>query len=260
MLIRDEPQAAREPSDQGFTLFPAIDLRGGRCVRLRQGEAGDETVYSDDPLAVALEFSRAGAEWLHVVDLDAAFGTGSQRALIGRIAAEAPLRVQTGGGLRSEEDLAGALAAGAERVVIGTAAVEDPPLVRRALERWGPERIVVGLDARGRVPAVRGWTAASGRDLFELAASLVEMGVRTVIHTDIERDGMLAGPNLELSAALAAASGARVVVSGGVGELAHLEAAAWLARGGAGLDGAILGKALYEGRVDLAQALQRVKE
>jgi phosphoribosylformimino-5-aminoimidazole carboxamide ribotide isomerase len=247
-------------AEPGFILFPAIDLRRGRCVRLRQGQADDETVYGDDPLAVAAGFARAGAAWVHVVDLDAAFGESSQRALIRRLVAETPLRVQTGGGLRSEADLAEVLEAGAARAVIGTAAVENPALVRRALQRWGPERVVVGLDARGRVPAVRGWTAASGADLFELGGSLVEAGVTTLVHTDIERDGMLAGPNLALSAALAEASGARVVVSGGVGELAHLQDAARAARAGAGLEGAILGKALYEGRVDLAQALQRIKE
>jgi phosphoribosylformimino-5-aminoimidazole carboxamide ribotide isomerase len=247
-------------AEAGFTLFPAIDLRRGRCVRLRQGQADDETVYGDDPLAVAAGFARAGAAWVHVVDLDAAFGEGSQRALIRRLVAETTLRVQTGGGLRSEDDLAQVLEAGAARAVIGTAAVEDPALVRRAVERWGAERIVVGLDARGRVPAVRGWTAASGADLFELAGAMVEAGVTTLVHTDIERDGMLGGPNLELSAQLARESGARVVVSGGVGSEADLDAAARAARAGAGLEGAILGKALYEGRVDLVRALQRVKE
>jgi phosphoribosylformimino-5-aminoimidazole carboxamide ribotide isomerase len=237
-----------------FAVYPAIDLRGGRCVRLEKGDAARETVYGDDPVAVARSFAEAGAEWIHVVDLDAAFGDGSNRALIRRIVASTPLRVQTGGGLRSEGDLAEVLEAGAARAVIGTAAIESPELVRAAVERWGAERIAVGLDARGRRPAARGWTEESGADLFELGARMVEMGVRTLIHTDIERDGMLAGPNVELSAELAEASGAEVIVSGGVGGAADVEAA----RAGRGIAGIIVGKAIYEGRIDLARAIHGV--
>jgi len=246
-------------SPSPFALYPAIDLRGGRCVRLEKGEASRETVYGDDPLAVARSFADAGAAWIHVVDLDAAFGTGSNRALIRALVAATPLKVQTGGGLRSEADLAEVLDAGAARAVIGTAAIEDPALVRRAVERWGAERIAVGLDARGRTPAARGWTEASGTDLFDLAASLVALGVRTIVHTDIERDGMLTGPNLALSAALAEASGAEVIVSGGMSGMADVEAAAEEAAGGRGIAGAIIGKALYEGRIDLAEAVRRAR-
>ncbi|HEX8430760.1 MAG TPA: HisA/HisF-related TIM barrel protein, partial [Longimicrobium sp.] len=174
-----------------FDLYPAIDLRRGRCVRLQKGDAAMETVYSDDPIAMAQSFAEAGAAWVHVVDLDAAFGDGSNRALIRDLAAAVPLRVQTGGGLRTEADLAEVLDAGVARAVIGTAALENPELVRRAVERWGAERIAVGLDARGRRPAARGWTEESGEDLFDVARSLVGMGVRTLIYTDIERDGMM---------------------------------------------------------------------
>lgn len=228
-------------------------------MRLEKGEASRETVYGDDPLAVARSFAEAGAEWIHVVDLDAAFGDGSNRALIRELVAATELRVQTGGGLRSEADLEAVLEAGAARAVIGTAAIENPELVRRAVERWGPERIAVGLDARGRRPAARGWTEESGTDLFDLAASLVALGARTIIHTDIERDGMLGGPNLALSAALAEASGAGVIVSGGMSGMADAEACARAAAEGRGIAGAIVGKALYEGRIDLAEAVRRTR-
>jgi phosphoribosylformimino-5-aminoimidazole carboxamide ribotide isomerase len=244
-------------SPAAFALYPAIDLRRGRCVRLEKGEASRETVYGDDPLAVARSFADAGAEWVHVVDLDAAFGTGSNRALIRELVAATPLKVQTGGGLRSEADLEEVLEAGAARAVIGTAAIENPELVRRAVERWGAERIAVGLDARGRRPAARGWTEESGTDLFDLAASLVALGARTIVHTDIERDGMMGGPNLELSAALAEASGAEVIVSGGMSGMDDVEAAAGAA--GRGIAGAIIGKALYEGRISLIEAVHRMR-
>lgn len=238
-----------------FAVYPAIDLRGGRCVRLEKGDAARETVYGDDPLAVARTFADAGAEWIHVVDLDAAFGSGSNRVLLRLIAGSTPLRIQAGGGLRMLDDIEEAFESGASRAVIGTAAIEDPEMVRLAVKLWGADRIAVGLDARGRRPAARGWTEESGADLFELGARMVEMGVRTIIHTDIERDGMLAGPNLELSAALAQASGAEVIVSGGVGGVGDIAAAA---RAGQGIAGIIVGKAIYEGRVDLASAIRGV--
>ena len=240
-----------------FALYPAIDLRRGRCVRLEKGELERETVYGDDPLAVARSFADAGAEWVHVVDLDAAFGVGSNRALIRELVAATPLKVQTGGGLRSEADLDEVLETGAARAVIGTAAIENPELVRRAVERWGAERIAVGLDARGRRPAARGWTEESGTDLFDLAASMVALGARTLVHTDIERDGMMGGPILELSCALAEASGAEVIVSGGMSGMDDVEAAAGAA--GRGIAGAIIGKALYEGRIGLIEAVRRVR-
>ncbi|HEX5726216.1 MAG TPA: 1-(5-phosphoribosyl)-5-[(5-phosphoribosylamino)methylideneamino]imidazole-4-carboxamide isomerase [Longimicrobiaceae bacterium] len=245
-------------ADAAFALFPAIDLRRGRCVRLSQGRAERETVYGGDPLQVARTFAAAGAAWVHVVDLDAAFGDGSHRPLLRELASSLPLRVQAGGGLRTDADLDEVLGAGVARAVVGTAALEDPALVRRAVERWGAERIAVGLDARGRRPAARGWTEESGEDLFEIAARLADAGVRTLIYTDIERDGMMTGPNLETSAELAERSGAEVVVSGGVRGMEDVEAVRARARGGAPLAGVIVGKALYEGRLDLAAALRRV--
>ena len=239
-------------------LFPAIDLRRGRCVRLEKGEANRETVYGDDPGEVAAGFAAAGARWVHVVDLDAAFGHGSNRGLIRDLAASSGLRVQTGGGLRSNADLEEVFAAGVARAVIGTAAVEDPELVRRAVERFGAERIAVGLDARGRRPATRGWTEESGADLFDLGRSLAELGVRTIVYTDIERDGMMLGPNLDVSAELAAHSGAEVIVSGGIRGADDVAAVAGRARDGAALAGVIVGKAIYEGRLEVAEALRRI--
>jgi phosphoribosylformimino-5-aminoimidazole carboxamide ribotide isomerase len=239
-----------------FALYPAIDLRRGRCVRLAQGEASRETVYGDDPVSVARSFADAGAEWVHVVDLDAAFGDGSNRALIRDVVSSVGIRVQTGGGLRTEDDLAEVLDAGAARAVIGTAAIENPDLVRRAVARFGAERIAVGLDARGRRPAARGWTEESGADLFDLARRMVDLGALTIVHTDIERDGMLMGPNVALSAELAQASGAEVIVSGGVAGIGDVEAAARAERG---IVGVIVGKAIYEGRIDVAEAVRRAR-
>ncbi|HEX2209393.1 MAG TPA: 1-(5-phosphoribosyl)-5-[(5-phosphoribosylamino)methylideneamino]imidazole-4-carboxamide isomerase [Longimicrobium sp.] len=241
-----------------FALYPAIDLRRGRCVRLEKGRADRETVYGGDPHGVAAGFVAAGARWIHVVDLDAAFGDGSNRALIRDLASSADVRVQTGGGLRTEEDLAEVLDSGVARAVIGTAAIENPDLVRRAVERWGAERIAVGLDARGRRPAARGWTEESGVDLFDVARALVDAGVRTIIHTDIERDGMMMGPNLELSAGLAAHSAAEVIVSGGMRGMDDVHAVADLAQEGRGIAGVIIGKAIYEGAMDLEAALRAV--
>jgi phosphoribosylformimino-5-aminoimidazole carboxamide ribotide isomerase len=243
----------------GAILFPAIDLRHGRCVRLEQGEADRETEYDVDPFRVAAGFAADGAEWVHVVDLDAAFGDGSNRELIRRLAERTALRVQTGGGLRSDEDLEEVLAGPVDRAVIGTAAVENPELVERAVARFGADRIAVGLDARGRTPAVRGWTEESGLDLFDVARSLAERGARTVIYTDIARDGMLGGPNLAASAELAAASGLDVIVSGGVARPEDLDAVAVAARTHPGIVGVIVGKAIYEGRVTVADALRRLR-
>jgi phosphoribosylformimino-5-aminoimidazole carboxamide ribotide isomerase len=241
-----------------FDLYPAIDLRRGRCVRLQKGDAAMETVYSDDPVAMARSFAEAGAEWVHVVDLDAAFGDGSNRALIRDLAAAVPLRVQTGGGLRSEADLAEVLDAGVARAVIGTAALENPALVRAAVERWGADRIAVGIDARGRRPAARGWTEDSGEDLFDFARSMVDAGVRTLIYTDIERDGMMAGPNLVIASALASFSGAEVIVSGGIAGLDDVREVYAERRSGMRLPGVIIGKAIYEGKLDLAEAVRAV--
>jgi phosphoribosylformimino-5-aminoimidazole carboxamide ribotide isomerase len=244
----------------GLTLFPAVDLRAGCCVRLEQGEAERATVYAADPHDVVAGFHSSGAAWVHMVDLDAAFGEGSNRDLILEVARSTALRVQTGGGIRTDQDVRSMLEGGAERVVIGTAAVEDPDWVGELVRHWGPERIVVGLDARGTVPALRGWREASGTDLFDVAAGLVARGVRTIIHTDISRDGTLRGPNAGLSAELAERSGADVVISGGVGSLEDVAAVAAVHRENPAVAGLILGKALYERRLDLGAALGAVAD
>lgn len=246
-------------SQRGVVLLPAIDLRHGRCVRLEKGEADRETVYDTDPFQVAERFAAEGAEWLHVVDLDAAFGDGSNREIIRELAERTSLRVQTGGGLRSEEDLERVLGGAVERAVIGTAAVENPALVERAVVRWGADRIAVGLDARGRRPAVRGWREESGLDLYDLGRELAQRGARTVIYTDIERDGMLTGPNLDGSLALAEETGLQVIVSGGVSRPEDVEAVGRAAREGGGIAGVIVGKAIYEGRVTVSEALRRLR-
>ena len=236
-------------------IIPAIDLRGGRCVRLLQGDPAREKAYSDDPEAVAAAFVAAGAQRLHVVDLDGALGAGSgNRPLIAGIARSTGLSLQVGGGLRCLSDVEAILTAGATWAILGTAAIEDPALVREAAARF-PGRILVGIDAReGRV-AVRGWQADTGRDAAQVAAEAMALGASGVIHTDIAADGMLTGPNLIELERVVAAARVPVIASGGVGTLEHLEAVAALAT--RGVAGVILGRALYEGTVDLGGAIRR---
>jgi len=241
-----------------FTLYPAIDLRAGRAVRLRQGEFDEETVYDDDPVAVARAFAGAGAEWLHVVDLDAArTGQPANLAKIEAIAAAVPCKVQTGGGVRSVEAAGALLAAGARRVVVGTAAVESPELVEE-LCRLHPGSVAVGLDARGRDVAVRGWTENPGVDLVEAAQRFAEVGVSALVVTEIARDGTMEGPSLDQLLVVLSATDVPVIASGGVGSLADLVALADVRAGGRRLAGAIAGRAIYEGRFTLAEALERL--
>lgn len=235
-------------------FFPAIDLLGGRAVRLKQGARETAKVYSDDPPAQARAFAAQGARALHVVDLDAAFGGARQSALVARIAAAvAPLPVQVGGGLRDLAAVEETLAAGAARVVLGTAAVERPALAGEAALRFGAERIAVGVDVKDGRAATRGWTEAQGPAAAALAATLASLGVRWLVVTAIARDGMLGGFDLELLRAVGhAAPQARLVASGGAGALEHLAALA--AAGIPGLAGAIAGTAVYEGRFGVAEA------
>lgn len=235
-----------------LTIYPAVDLRGGRCVRLRQGRADEETLYATDPLAPARQFAADGAAWLHVVDLDGAF-SGEPRNLdvLHGLAGIGP-RVQFGGGMRSLETLAAAFAAGAARCVIGTRAALDPDFVDEAVARFGAERIAVGLDAKDGRVALRGWVESSGWATLELARRVAEAGVRWLIHTDIATDGMLTGPNLAAQKGLARAlPEVSVIASGGVS--AHRDAAALAALRAdvPNLEGVIVGKALYEGLVNL---------
>ncbi|MQA92771.1 MAG: 1-(5-phosphoribosyl)-5-((5-phosphoribosylamino)methylideneamino)imidazole-4-carboxamide isomerase, partial [Gemmatimonas sp.] len=204
-------------------------------------------------------FVRAGARWIHVVDLDAAFGEGSNRSLIRELASAVPARIQTGGGLRTESDLEEVLGGPIARAVIGTAAIEQPEFVRAAVERWGSDRIVVGLDARGTRPAIRGWREETDADLFSIANNLVRLGVRTILYTDISRDGMLAGPNIATSVELAERSGAAVVISGGVGGMEDIDALREAGAAHARVVGVIVGKAIYEGRVEVAEAIRRLQ-
>jgi phosphoribosylformimino-5-aminoimidazole carboxamide ribotide isomerase len=233
-------------------LFPAIDIRHGRVVRLSQGEATRQTVYGEDPVAVAERFVEQGAAWIHVVDLDRAFGDGENLALVRRIVACAGrrARVQLGGGLRTVERVRQGLEQGASRVVIGTAAAVDPAVVPAAVAAAGAERIAVGIDARDGRVAIRGWTETSALTPEELAGRVVGEGVRTLIYTDVARDGMLAGPDLEGARRLQA-TGAAVIASGGISGLDDLVAVRQ-----AGLAGAIIGRALYEGRIRLSEALE----
>ena len=236
-------------------LYPAIDLRGGRCVRLAQGDYGRETVYGDDPVAVARGFAAAGAPWIHVVDLDAArTGVPANRAVVAAVAAAVDIPVQTGGGVRDDASADALLGAGVRRVVVGTAALDDPAWVRRLAARH-PGRVAVGLDARGRDVAVRGWVDGSGQDLVDVARRFADAGVAALVVTEIGRDGMLAGPALDQLGEVLAATGLDVVASGGVGSLDDLRALAGLDVGGRRLAGAIVGRALYEGAFTLPEAL-----
>lgn len=236
-------------------LYPAIDLRAGRCVRLVEGDFSRETVYGDDPVAVARSFAEAGARWIHVVDLDAArTGDPANRPVVVAVAAAVAasgVSVQTGGGVRSMEDAAALLDGGVARVVVGTAAVEDPKLVARLADRW-PGRIAVGLDHRAGEVRLRGWTEGAGRSVAELVPEVVAAGASAVIVTDISRDGRLAGPDVDGLAELAATTGAPLIASGGVSSLDDVRALAAVP----GLVGVIAGKAIYEGRLDVAAAVR----
>ena len=242
-------------------LFPAIDLRHGRCVRLRQGNPAAETVFGDDPAAIARHWAALGAEWLHVVNLDGAFGDRNSDGTdlpvnlqrLTEIRAAVGLPIQFGGGLRRLEDVDLALELGATRVVLGTAAVRDPDLVRLALRQFGAEQIVVGIDARDGLVATHGWTETSSLPAVTLAHSLAKMGLKRIVYTDISRDGMLAGVNLAATVELAHSSGLGVIASGGVSGLADIAALAEHAADG--IEGVIIGQALYTGALDLSAAL-----
>ncbi len=240
-----------------FTLYPAIDLRGGRVVRLQQGDPSRETRYADDPAAVARRWLRQGARWLHVVNLDGAFGEqdaanrAALRAVLGEAAAH-DAQVQFGGGLRSLEAVEQALALGVSRVVLGTLAARQPEAVAEALRRWGAERIAVGLDARDGRVQVGGWAEATDLEATTFARHLAALGLRTLIFTDIRRDGLQTGLNLADTVALQRASGLDIIASGGVASLADVRAAR-----NAGLAGVIIGRALYEGAFTLSEALHQ---
>jgi phosphoribosylformimino-5-aminoimidazole carboxamide ribotide isomerase len=238
-------------------LYPAIDLRGGRAVRLLRGDYAAETVYSDDPVSVARGFETSGARWIHVVDLDAArSGEAGNLEFVAAIARSVGCDVETGGGVRTVEAAERLIDAGVARVVIGTAAVERPELVTELAGRY-PGRVAVGLDARGRQVAVKGWTETTGADLVDLAKQFEGEGVAALIVTEIGRDGTMAGPDLDQLRAVLEATGIDVIASGGVGTLDDIRALAGLT-GGPGsrsLAGIIVGRAIYEGRFTVEEAL-----
>jgi phosphoribosylanthranilate isomerase len=238
-----------------LTLLPAVDVADGRAVRLVQGEAGSATAYGN-PLDAALAWQRGGAEWIHLVDLDAAFGRGSNAPLLAALVGRLDVRVELSGGIRDDDSLRAALATGATRVNIGTAALEDPQWCDRVVAEYG-DRVAIGLDVRGRTLAARGWTRDGG-DLFEVLARLDKAGCARYVVTDILKDGTLQGPNLELLREVCAHTDARVIASGGVSTLDDLRALKPLEAHG--VEGIITGKALYAGAFTVAQALAVLAE
>lgn len=239
-----------------FTLLPAVDVQDGTAVRLVRGEAGTETAYGD-PVAAARSWVEQGAPWLHVVDLDAAFGRGDNRAIIAEVvrAVASDVRVEISGGIRDDAALTAALETGATRVIIGTAALEDPDWVRTAIDRFG-ERVAVSLDVRGDHLAARGWTREGG-PLDETLARLEAEGCARYIVTDVERDGTMHGPNLHLLRKVLAQTTRPVIASGGVARLEDLHKLTELV--GHGLEGAIVGRALYDGAFTLAEAIAAIE-
>lgn len=236
-----------------MNLYPAIDLKNGACVRLEQGDMARATVFNTDPAAQARAWAEAGFTWLHLVDLDGAFaGKPMNAAAVRAIRQAITLPIQLGGGIRDEATIEAWLEAGITRVILGTIAVRDPDLVKRAARRW-PGQVVVGIDARGGRVAVEGWAEASELAAADLAGRFVDAGVAAIIYTDIDRDGLLKGVNVEATAALARAVPIPVIASGGV---AGVEDITRLKQSGAPIDGAILGRALYAGRIDPAAALR----
>ena len=235
---------------KGLTLLPAVDVSRGRAVQLVQGEASRETAYGD-PVEAARRWQQAGAQWLHLVDLDAAFGRGSNAAVLAQMIRGTGVSVELSGGIRDDDALEAALKTGAQRVVVGTAALERPDWVRQVIARHG-DRIAVGLDARGDRLAARGWTTDGG-DLMTTLARLDADGCARYVVTDVAKDGMLRGPNLDLLKRVCAATSRPVIASGGVSSLEDLRAIAGLQP--AGVAGAIIGTALYEGKFTLPEAL-----
>jgi 1-(5-phosphoribosyl)-5-[(5-phosphoribosylamino)methylideneamino] imidazole-4-carboxamide isomerase/N-(5'phosphoribosyl)anthranilate isomerase len=237
-----------------LALLPAVDVADGQAVRLVRGEAGTETAYGE-PLAAALAWQEAGAEWVHLVDLDAAFGRGENRTLLADVVAQLDVLTELSGGIRDDESLTRALATGCARVNIGTAALEDPQWCAKAIAEHG-DRIASGLDVRGTTLSARGWTKDGG-ELFDVLARLDREGCSRYVVTDVGRDGTMTGPNLDLLRDVCAATDRPVVASGGVSSIEDLRAIAALVPNG--VEGAIVGKALYAGAFTLQSALQAVR-
>lgn len=235
-------------------LLPAVDVKDGRAVRLVQGELAAETAYGH-PLEVALEFQAAGAEWLHLVDLDAAFGRGENSALLAEVVGKLDIKVELSGGIRDDETLRRALATGCTRINLGTAALENPDWTAKIISEHG-DRIAVGLDVRGHVLAARGWTKEGG-DLFETIERLERDGCARYVVTDVTKDGTLQGPNVQLLQEVCAVTKKPVVASGGISSLSDIESL--MALNAIGVEGAIVGKALYAGAFTVQEALELTK-
>jgi phosphoribosylformimino-5-aminoimidazole carboxamide ribotide isomerase len=241
-------------------VFPALDLHQGRCVRLRRGRPEAETVFSDDPVAVAERWVSQGAEWLHIVNLDGAFGLASSnlRVVEEITSSKSKAQIQFGGGLRTMAEIEAALGLGVDRVVLGTVAVEEPNLVAEAIRRFGAERIVVGIDARRGKAATHGWQKVSSMAAMELACRVRALGVRRVVYTDIARDGMLCGVDVEAPGEVARRTGLKVIASGGVSSLDDLRRLREAE--GYGVEGVIIGQALYSGALTLREAIEIARE
>lgn len=239
-------------------IIPAIDLREGKCVRLYQGKLENTTIYAENPVAVAEEWAAKGAQYLHLVDLDGAFAGSPQNLQVVReIVQKVEIPVQLGGGIRDKETIDRLLGEGIARVILGTSAVTNPGLIAAACTAYGA-RIVLGIDARDGLVAIQGWEQQSGKDYVQLALEMKEIGIQRVIFTDTKLDGTLQGPNLDSTRTLAETSGLKVLASGGVAGLNDLQALLQLEK--CGVEGVILGKALYTGRIKLEEALALAQE
>ena len=238
-----------------FELLPAVDIKQGRAVRLRQGEISDKTIYGS-PVECALDFQKAGADWLHLVDLDAAFGVGNNAEIVLEVINSLNIKVELSGGIRTDESLSKALAANCDRVILGTAALEDPGWASKVIKQYG-QKIAVSLDVRGETLAARGWVREGG-NLYEAITRLADDGCALFIVTDISKDGTLAGPNFELLERVCNFSKVPVIASGGISSLADLEKLVGMQD--IGIQGAIVGKALYEGAFTLADAINVVNQ
>ncbi len=233
-------------------IFPAVDIKAGRCVRLIQGNQDQETVYGQDPGEMARKWESQGAQWVHVVDLDGAFsGVPRNREVIAAMVAQLSVPVQLGGGIRDLETARSYLEIGIRRVIVGTRALQDHNFVREMIAEFGAERVVVGIDARDGMVAVKGWVDISTIPALEMAMDMKALGVQRLVYTDISRDGLLQGPNLKSTQELAG-SGLAIIASGGVANLSDIEKLAQIP----GVEGVIVGKALYEGRFNLVDALR----
>ena len=238
-----------------FELLPAVDIKQGRAVRLRQGEISDKTIYGS-PVECALDFQKAGADWLHLVDLDAAFGVGNNAEIVLEVINSLNIKVELSGGIRTDESLSKALAANCDRVILGTAALEDPGWASKVIKQYG-QKIAVSLDVRGETLAARGWVREGG-NLYEAITRLADDGCALFIVTDISKDGTLAGPNFELLERVCNFSKVPVIASGGISSLADLEKLVGMQD--IGIQGAIVGKALYEGAFTLIDAINVVNK